>query len=393
MNEEKMTAEENWKSSIEANVQKALAEVGKANKRLTEINDMREQLERFADNTKAELEANTRVALDEAIANLQLNAGTVIRPAPPPAVFFQKPPKYKEGEDPETFINFYELLAKGNRWDDQEMAERLPTYFPLSLLSWYLQLDEGVKRSFGRLKKAFVGRFDLTRDRQQLLIDYHDLRARNFVSLDAYASRVQDIGLKLGKSPDENLLQFKLGLPVPTFKWIQERKPKTIEQALRLAIDFIAMFGGSAKAAMALLPEVEQAPERYEEPMEHKMKTSGANKAAYPQKSRVYNSREFGNGERANWRNAGSSGQAKTNVNANSARNDGSFFRGTSGRPNSRPTGGAERYPRVNNYAMEGETSEREGDGRGNLQDDVEFTAEWFRGLSGNDNNPTAPTQ
>ena len=156
--------------------------------------------------------------------------------------------------------------------------------------------------NYGRLKASFVERFDLGNDKQQLLIDYHDLRAKNSPSLGDYANQVQSIGLKLNKSTAENLLQFKLGLPVPMFRWIDERRPRTIENALRLAMDFDAMFGRGTNHCLP--PPVNMTNHsandvgRVEVPMEHIQRSTPAaerfgGRGNY-QRNRVFSARNPG---------------------------------------------------------------------------------------------------
>ena len=332
---------------MEINIQKVHDDVANVSKEIEDLKLMPGRLTHFVETTKIELSAEIDNAIEGVVARLtptdDVSHHRVLTNS---ATFFQKPPKYKEGEDPETFVAYYELLARGNKWNHREMAERLPTYLPLSMLSWYLQLNDGIKTDFNNLKEAFVSRYDLNRDKQQLLIEYHDLRAKQFATLDEYAARVQNIGQKLGKSPQDNLMQFKLGLPIPTFKWIQERNPQTLEKALRLAMDFMAMFGGSMKASLSLLPEY-----------------NGANASA--------SNRNEGPGPRMPYPSTPSQQQRQNN----------------SGRDYH------DRQPRVNQYQLEDEAADHVESSVDRYQSDVNFTAEWFRCLPGNDDHPVTHQQ
>ena len=303
--------------------------------------------------------------------------------------FFQKPPKYREGDDPETFVMFYDLLATSNKWTELESAQRLPTYFPLTLLPWYISLDDEIKMNYGRLKAAFVERFDLGSDRQQLLIDYHDLRAKNSSSLGDYAAQVQSIGLKLNKTAAENLLQFKLGLPVPTFKWIEERKPKSMEAALRLAVDFDAMFGKSV-ARRAYVPFAAPSSERVHEPMEHIQKATPAsdryNQRGGYQRDRVFTSRNSG-GTSSAYRNQSSGTDFRYHQSQRGGHRGGNSNRGQYS-PSRGHQGAGNRPPQLRNYQMADNCDE----GRDELQEDIDFTAEWFRETSGNEDLPVVQT-
>ena len=398
-----MTAEEKWKNDVEINIQKVHDDVANVSKEIEDLKLMPGQLTHFVETTKIELRAEIENAIEGVVARLtptdDVSHHRVLTNS---ATFFQKPPKYKEGEDPETFVAYYELLARGNKWNHREMAERLPTYLPLSMLSWYLQLNDGIKTDFNNLKEAFVSRYDLNRDKQQLLIEYHDLRAKQFATLDEYAARVQNIGQKLGKSPQDNLMQFKLGLPIPTFKWIQERNPQTLEKALRLAMDFMAMFGGSMKASLSLLPEYVPNDGRQVEPMEHRMRATpaqanGGNRNGYPYRTRTFSSRD--NNDRCSYRPPSNAGGRGANASA-SNRNEGPGPRmpypsapSQQQRQNNSGRDYHDRQPRVNQYQLEDEAADHVESSVDHYQSDVNFTAEWFRCLPGNDDHPVTPQQ
>ena len=54
--------------------------------------------------------------------------------------------------------------------------------------------------------------------------------------------KVQTIGMKLNKSRRQNVTQFILGLPDSTYRWVEDREPESIEEALRQAIDYELLF-------------------------------------------------------------------------------------------------------------------------------------------------------
>ena len=119
---------------------------------------------------------------------------------------------------------------------------KLPACLPPSVLPWYVQLDDMVKQNYEAITRAFKSRFNINNDRHQLQLKYHNLRAHNCTSLDAYAMKVQTIGMKLNKSRQQNVTQFILGLPDSTYRWVEDREPESIEEALRQAIDYELLF-------------------------------------------------------------------------------------------------------------------------------------------------------
>ena len=384
-----MDADATWRNSIDAKIVKISEDVGKVASSSVNAVTLRSEFDKLADQMRSELRREVEEVVKINMAQLQtlpdndnqaaaVNANGNVRTP----LFFQKPPRYREGEDPETFILFYELLANGNQWSMLERTERLPTYFPISMLPWFISLADDVKNDFNKLKGAFIQRFDLASDKQQLLIDYHDLRAKNCASLGDYAAKVQSIGLKLNKSAEENLMQFKLGLPVPTFRWIQERHPITIESALRLAMDFDAMFvsGGHAPTRVMPVPELS----RQEEPMEYRQR-------AIPKNTQFQNRGQTGENF-GKWRSQPNVSNHYNSGNVNNRSdypNRSSGFGNTGnhticGRSTNPRMSGGRRDTRLRNYQLDGQNEESGSDEREAQQDDVDFTAEWFRDLSEN---------
>ena len=401
-----MDAEAAWKTNMETNVQKISTDVAQVASHVNELRNLKSELETYTAQLRNDLDAEIQNAVTAEVAARQPlpdseadHTAAMVQPVMmtegirPPA-FFQKPPKYKEGEDPETFILFYDLLANGNKWTELESAQRLPTYFPLSLLPWYISLEDDIKMNYGRLKASFIERFDLGNDKQQLLIDYHDLRAKNCPSLGDYANRVQSIGLKLNKSTAENLLQFKLGLPVPMFRWIDERRPRTIENALRLAMDFDAMFGrGSTRyvpSSMNVNSGVTNEVVRVEEAMEHIQRITPANdrsggRGTY-QRNRVFSSRNPNTANTNQYRPTGTMGNRNGHGGSNRGGHVTNTGGGRGGSSAVHGNQGAGRQPHLRNYQLEDET----GPGRDDQLEEVQFTAEWFRDSSGNEDLPVA---
>ena len=392
-----------WKNTMENNIQKLGEDIARLTKDMVDTRTLKVEFDQLAIQMRGELQVEVDKVVKVSMGAMQplpdheqssmreneYTKGANFHPRQP--VFFQKPPRYREGEDPETFILFYELLANGNQWSDLERAQRLPTYFPLSMLPWYISLDDSVKFDFQSLK-----RFDLASDKQQLLIDYHDLRAKHCPTLSEYAAKVQRIGLKLNKSAEENLLQFKLGLPVPTFRWIQERCRRTIETALRLAMDFDAMFVNGGKQLIDHVPLVPELT-RQEVPMEHGQRVSpaavnnsrrGGAVSRYPNgQGRPYHSTnvpQWRNNSAITGRNEGQSGNFRNDYTSRSANQRGQSGRGaytSGGQPHAQ---GARRDTTLRHYQLEDDYDQEHEDHRDERQEDVEFTAEWFKGMSGN---------
>ncbi len=164
-----------------------------------------------------------------------------------PKSYIKKPPKYQEGDDPEIFMIQFNLACDGKNWDHGMKLKFLPQSFPLSVLPWYISLPEITRNNYDFLVDAFKQRFNLTVDLHQLEQTFHNLKATAFKNLDLYACKVQGLGLKLNKSIAEMLAQFKLGLNEGTYRWVVARNPRTIEDALKHAIDFEAMFKGQSQ--------------------------------------------------------------------------------------------------------------------------------------------------
>ena len=145
-----MDADAVWKTSMETNIQKISTDVSHLVKEITELKTLKPELEKYTVQLRNDLNIEIQNAVTAEVAARQPLPDTdgdqpivgvqpvTMNEAVRPPVFFQKPPKYKEGDDPETFILFYDLLANGNKWTELESAQRLPTYFPLSLLPWYI---------------------------------------------------------------------------------------------------------------------------------------------------------------------------------------------------------------------------------------------------------------
>ena len=135
----------------------------------------------------------------------------------------QQPPRYQEGDDPETYILQYRLVCESNGWDNDTLRRKFPANLPATLLPWFIQLDIPVRHDFDQLAAAFRERFGVGYDRQNLMLSYHNLRVRNCVSLDVYAMRVQTLGIELNKSNADNLVQFMLGLQHGAYRWVEAR--------------------------------------------------------------------------------------------------------------------------------------------------------------------------
>ena len=120
-----MTAEETWKSAVETNLQRALDEIVVLGKGLADLKLMPQHLQKFADNMKQEMRGEIHRTVGEVVGRAMRANPSTSRSSGQGVPFFQKPPKCKEGEDLETFVTFYEPLAKGNKWSKREMAESL----------------------------------------------------------------------------------------------------------------------------------------------------------------------------------------------------------------------------------------------------------------------------
>ena len=238
-------AEADWRNSVDASIHGLLVD-------MNSMSNIKTNLEGYVQNVEAELKRDVTVQMNERLTAIEgripneqeyrdVIAHEVRRQ--PITVPTQPPPRYQEGDDPETYILQYRLICESNGWDNDILCRLFPANLPATLLPWFIQLEIAVKHDLDRLAAAFKERFSVGYDRQNLMLSYHNLRARNCASLDVYAMRVQTLGIKLNKSNADNLAQFMLGLPDGAYRWVEARRPERIEEALLHAVDYERMFG------------------------------------------------------------------------------------------------------------------------------------------------------
>ena len=119
-----------------------------------------------------------------------------------------KIPEFKVGEDAEGFLIKFEIACKGNKWKCKKRCRVFPSCLQTGQLSWYTALDKRVQKDYTLLAAAFLHRFNVHKPIYEVKLEYHELRARQFDSLEEYASKLQDLGQKLGASKSENLDTF-----------------------------------------------------------------------------------------------------------------------------------------------------------------------------------------
>ena len=136
-------AEAEWKTSVEATIKTLLNEK-------TDISDIKDQLAAFANQLESDLTSQMNDKLAVSLGNLELENRRMreeqennINETPAPVVIppnmMQKPPRFSEGEDPESYLMQFELICTSNGWTDQQKCMKLPACLPPSVLPWYVQ--------------------------------------------------------------------------------------------------------------------------------------------------------------------------------------------------------------------------------------------------------------
>ena len=398
-------AEAEWKDSVDNSI-KAMA----SDK--NEIDIMKQQLEGFANRLEAELRTGMEQQLTQRLEELEAGhrqliaerdaslssfrpnpVGPVMSNAFPPSMM-QKPPMYVEGSDPESYLLQFDLICTSNGWNEDQKCLKLPASLPANLIPWYVQLDDYTKQDFARMSQSFISRFGTANDRHQLQLTYHNLRARNFQSMEQYALKIQAIGIKLGRSVNENLNQFLLGLPDSTYKWVEKQKPDTMECALTQAIDYELMFNRGNRYQSAFpFPNngygnnfTHNTPRRQEESMEF-------SQHGYPQFRERPRGGFFGRrGNYGSYVNQGSNGYFQDGSRPYRGRGFGNHGRGGNQQHSSGDNGPVVgREARVNHETMDRPPNlswDGYVDRNEVMGNDGEFPAHWFNDNQGNGQNP-----
>ena len=101
----------------------------------TDITDIKQQLATFANKLESDLISQMNDNLARNLENIELENRRIMQernvtdtgpPAPVviPPNMMQKPPRFNEGEDPESYLMQFELICSSNGWtDQQEMYE------------------------------------------------------------------------------------------------------------------------------------------------------------------------------------------------------------------------------------------------------------------------------
>ena len=152
------------------------------------------------------------------------------------------PQRYNRKEDPITYLMHFEAIANFNGWDEAKKARAFPTYLHAAALQWYTNLDDNTKHSFRELKDAFIRRYQGANDRQKLEQDFARARYDPSYELEDYADNIEDLGAKLGKSKDEIIQKFLVGLPDAVYRWVNNSVVTDLGDALELANQGLVLF-------------------------------------------------------------------------------------------------------------------------------------------------------
>jgi len=152
----------------------------------------------------------------------------------------QKLPRYRQEDEPLLYITHFDVVCDSLRIDMERRCERFPACLPVKTLPWYVSLPSEVKKDYHLLKEHFVKRFTINSSLEDIGREFNDLKAWNFPSMDEYASKIEELALKLKKGKEERLESFLLGLPSPHYKraYTKEDKLTSLEEAAK----FEAMF-------------------------------------------------------------------------------------------------------------------------------------------------------
>ena len=143
-------AEAEWKNSVDASIHGLMVDV-------KSLGNVKTNLEGFVQNMEAELKRDVTETV-----NMRLNAfegrlpdENAYREAiarevrrQPSGTPVQQPPRYQEGDDPETYILQYRLVCESNGWDNDTLCRKFPANLPATLLPWFIQLEIPVRHDF-----------------------------------------------------------------------------------------------------------------------------------------------------------------------------------------------------------------------------------------------------
>ena len=154
----------------------------------------------------------------------------------------RQPQRFAKGDDPSIYLIHFEAIANDNRWDHHRRASAFPTYLHPGALQWFNNLEAPTKRDFNLIKTSFIRRYQGANDRHKLEQDFANIRFNQFSDLESYADRLEDIGAKLGKTAEEVVRKFVVGLPDAAYRWVNNMDIGDLGDALEYAHQGLVLF-------------------------------------------------------------------------------------------------------------------------------------------------------
>ena len=152
------------------------------------------------------------------------------------------PQRFHRGDDPSIYVMHFEAIANHNRWDGHQRARAFPTYLEPSVLQWYSSLGANAKQDYTRLKDAFIRRYQGANDRHKMEQDFANIRFNRYTTLEAYTDQLEDLGARLGKTQDEVIKKFIVGLPDAVYRWVNNLLITDLGDALEQAHQGLVLF-------------------------------------------------------------------------------------------------------------------------------------------------------
>ena len=186
----------------------------------------------------------------------------------------KQPQPFRRKDDPNTYLTHFEAIASFNRWDTAQCARAFPTYLHAAALQWYATLDHNTKSNFRLLKEAFINCYQGANDRQRLEQDFAYAKFADFDDLDEYADRLEDLGARLGKTNEEVIKKFVVGLADAVYRWVNNSLVTDLGDAMELANQGLILFphktGRTAPFQTTRRPEQQHLRPRFNAPSSYR---------------------------------------------------------------------------------------------------------------------------
>ncbi|XP_061582743.1 zinc finger protein 213-like [Cololabis saira] len=175
-------------------------------------------------------------------------------PAPFAGVVLQK---MTEADDPLAFLDTFEAVAEACDWPGAEWAVRLLPLLSGEAQMAALALPAAARATYGQVRRAVMDR--LGRSPEDYRRRFRELKLGPTDRPYTFAHQLHDAAvrwLRPGETEGEKrvvqqivLEQFVQGLPTRTAAWVRCHRPGTLQEAITLAEDHLAVHPAAAAAA------------------------------------------------------------------------------------------------------------------------------------------------